>query len=108
MQRYLIFRIGQSIVALIGVTMIVFALTRISGNMLDIMLPEDATAVDYARISEAWGLDKPMVVQYGIYVKNILNGDWGRVVEMGRPTPYEIVLQQVPRDAAAWRRLHWW
>jgi peptide/nickel transport system permease protein len=95
MQRYLVFRIAQSIVALIGVTMIVFALTRISGNVLEVMLPEDATAVDYARISEAWGLDKPMIVQYGIYVRNVLQGDWGESWKWGT-SALEIVLNKFP------------
>ena len=87
MQRYLIFRIGQSIIALIGVSMLVFALTRVSGNVLDIMLPIEATPADFERVMIAWGLDKPMVVQYGIYVKNVLQGDWGAVLEMGHRRP---------------------
>ena len=95
MQRYLIFRIGQSIVALIGVTMIVFALTRISGNMLDIMLPEDSTPEDFELVMKQWGLDKPMVVQYGIYVKNIVNGDWGQSWKWGTGA-LEIVLKKFP------------
>ena len=39
MQRYLIYRVGQSILALIGVSILVFFLTRLSGNVLDIVLP---------------------------------------------------------------------
>ena len=95
MQRYLIFRFGQSIVALLGVMMLVFALTRISGNMLDIMLPEDSTPEDFELVMKQWGLDKPMVVQYGIYVKNIVNGDWGQSWKWGTGA-LEIVLKKFP------------
>ena len=95
MQRYLIFRIGQSIIALIGVSMLVFFLTRLSGNVLDIMLPIEATPADFERVEKAWGLDKPMVVQYGIYVKNVVQGDWGQSWKWGSGA-LEIVLEKFP------------
>ena len=95
MQRYLIFRIGQSIIALIGVSMLVFFLTRLSGNVLDLMLPIEATPEDFERVEKAWGLDKPMVVQYLIYVKNVLRGDWGESWKWGSGA-LEIVLEKFP------------
>lgn len=78
MQRYLIFRIAQSFLALIGVSIIVFGLTRLSGDVVEFYLPQDAHPEDFVRVREAWGLDKPIVVQYGVYVGNIMKGDWGR------------------------------
>ena len=84
MQRYLMFRFGQSIIALIGVSMLVFFLTRLSGNVLDLMLPIEATPEDFERVEKAWGLDKPIVVQYGLYMKNVLRGRLGRVLEVGQ------------------------
>ena len=78
MQRYLILRFGQSILALFGVSIIVFGLTRLSGDVVEFYLPQDAHPEDFVRVREAWGLDKPIVVQYGVYVTNIMKGDWGR------------------------------
>jgi peptide/nickel transport system permease protein len=95
MQRYLIFRVGQSIIALIGVSMLVFFLTRLSGNVLDLMLPIEATPEDFERVEKAWGLDKPMVVQYAIYAKNVLRGDWGESWKWGSGA-LEIVLEKFP------------
>ena len=95
MQRYLIFRIGQSIVALIGVSMLVFFLTRLSGNVLDLMLPIEATPEDFERVEKAWGLDKPMVVQYLIYARNVLQGDWGESWKWGSGA-LDIVLEKFP------------
>ena len=95
MQRYLIYRFGQSIIALIGVSMLVFFLTRLSGNVLDLMLPIEATPEDFERVEKAWGLDKPMVVQYLIYVKNVLRGDWGESWKWGSGA-LEIVLEKFP------------
>ena len=78
MQRYLIFRFAQSLLALMGVSMIVFGLTRLSGDVVEFYLPQDAHPEDFVRVREAWGLDKPIIVQYGVYVTNIMKGDWGR------------------------------
>jgi peptide/nickel transport system permease protein len=78
MQRYLIFRFAQSLLALLGVSVIVFGLTRLSGDVVEFYLPQDAHPEDFVRVREAWGLDKPIVVQYGVYVANIAKGDWGR------------------------------
>ncbi len=91
MQRYLIFRVGQSILALIGVSMLVFFLTRLSGNVLHF----NAAPADFERVEKAWGLDKPMVVQYGIYVKNVLQGDWGESWKWGGGAR-EIVFEKFP------------
>ena len=93
MQRYLIFRISQSILALIGVSILVFFLTRLSGNVLDIYIYP--TPADLERVEKAWGLDKPMVVQYGIYVKNVLRGDWGESWKWDSGA-LEIVLEKFP------------
>ena len=78
MQRYLLFRFAQSLLALMGVSIIVFGLTRLSGDVVEFYLPQDAHPEDFVRVREAWGLDKPIVVQYGVYVGNIMKGDWGR------------------------------
>lgn len=95
MQRYLLFRVGQSMVALIGVSMLVFFLTRLSGNVLDLMLPIEATPEDFERVEKAWGLDKPMVVQYLIYARNVLRGDWGESWKWGSGA-LDIVLEKFP------------
>ena len=54
-----------------------------------------ATPADLERVEKAWGLDKPMVVQYGIYVKNVLRGDWGESWKWGSGA-LEIVLEKFP------------
>jgi peptide/nickel transport system permease protein len=46
--------------------------------VVEFYLPQDAHPEDFVRVREAWGLDKPIVVQYGVYVTNIMKGDWGR------------------------------
>jgi peptide/nickel transport system permease protein len=98
MQRYLMFRIGQSIIALFGVSILVFALTRLSGDVLDLMLPIEATPEDFLRVEKQWGLDKPMHVQYIIYMGNVFQGDWGQSWKWGTGA-LDIVIEKFPATA---------
>ena len=60
MQRYIIRRIGHAVLALLAISIIIFSLTRITGDPVDVLLPEDADVEDIARARELWGLDKPL------------------------------------------------
>ena len=61
--------------------MLVFVLTRMSGDILEMMLPIEATAEDFARTAEVWGLDKNIVEQYFVYMNKVIHGDWGRSLD---------------------------
>ena len=95
MQRYIVYRFGQSILALVGVTIIVFALTRASGNVLDFILPLEASPEDYARVSKEWGLDKPIYAQYGTYIWKLVQGDFGDSWKWGDGA-LDVVLEKFP------------
>lgn len=77
MQRYLVRRGLQSILALWVMSLVVFSLARISGNPLDVLLPLEAGPQEYARVAHHWGLDKPLYTQYFRFVRNALRGDFG-------------------------------
>lgn len=77
MQRYLVRRGLQSILALWVMSVVVFSLARISGNPLDVLLPLEAGPQEYARVAHHWGLDKPLYTQYFRFVRNALRGDFG-------------------------------
>ena len=98
MQRYLMFRIGQAIIAMFGVSILVFALTRLSGDVLDLMLPIEATPEDFLRVEKQWGLDKPMHVQYFVYMGNVFQGDWGQSWKWGTGA-LDIVIEKFPATA---------
>ena len=77
MQRYIARRALQSLLAIWVMSLIVFSLARISGNPLDMMLPLEATPEDYERVSRHWGLDKPLTIQYVIFLARAVQGDFG-------------------------------
>jgi peptide/nickel transport system permease protein len=78
MARYILARLGQAILVLIVVATVVFMLSRASGNVADLMVPQDAPADTRAQIEKNLGLDKPLIVQYGRYMKDLARGDLGQ------------------------------
>jgi peptide/nickel transport system permease protein len=56
-------------ICLIGVSMIIFVAVRLTGNVTELLLPEDAMKEDFDRLHKELGLDKPIPVQYVIFLK---------------------------------------
>jgi peptide/nickel transport system permease protein len=95
MNRYLLRRLGQAIITLIGVSMVVFLLTRMSGDPALLMAPQDATEKDIERIRLELGLDQPVHVQYVKYAWGVLRGDFGRSFRFDRPA-LDMFLERFP------------
>jgi peptide/nickel transport system permease protein len=98
MWRYLIGRVLQTVLSMLVVISIVFFLTRLSGNPVHLLLDVNATERDQEILTRHLGLDKPLPVQYGIYVKNILLGDFGSSVLTRRPVS-EHIWERLPATA---------
>jgi ABC-type dipeptide/oligopeptide/nickel transport system permease component len=75
--RYTLVRLAQSILVLWVVVTVVFLLSRASGNIAELMAPPDAPPETVALIEENLGLDKPLIVQYGRYLNDLVHGDLG-------------------------------
>ncbi len=73
----------------------VFVLVRSAGDPLDALLPDTATAEDRARFAQAIGLDKPIYVQFAIYVGRLLHGDFGTSLKYGEPA-MSLVVERIP------------
>jgi peptide/nickel transport system permease protein len=80
MIRYLIRRIGQSLVLLVLVSMIGFALLHLTpgGPLSQFALTPGMSAATLAQISHEMGLDRPLPMQYLDWAGHLLRGDWGR------------------------------
>jgi peptide/nickel transport system permease protein len=90
MWRFLTGRVLQTLLSMLVVISIVFVLTRLSGNPVDLLLDVNATERDREILMHHLGLDRPLLVQYGIYVKNIALGDFGSSVLTRRPVTEHI------------------
>src|SRR5918999_1931432 len=85
MHRYIFRRIGQAILSLFLLSIIIFAVVRLTGDPLTLLLNDQATDEDRDKLREALGLDKPWPVQYWIFASNFLTGDFGNSIRGGTP-----------------------
>ena len=79
MSLYLIRRVGQSLVLLLLVSAIGFALIHLApgGPLAQFTLTPGMTSADLARIAHQMGLDRPLPIQYWEWFRRLLVGDWG-------------------------------
>ena len=85
MKRFIARRLMQGVVLLFMVATIVFFLGRLTGNPVDLMLPEDATAEDRAHLVQTLGLDGSLGDQFLIFFGKALHGDLGTSIRMKQP-----------------------
>ena len=77
------------------ISLLVFALARLTGNPLDVMLPIDASAELQEEMSRELGLDQPVYVQYGLFVQRLLYADLGTSIRTKKPVA-ELIGQRLP------------
>src|SRR5277367_5616739 len=75
----------------IGVSIICFLLVHIApGDPLSAILPADATQEQVEQMRAAYGFDKPLPVQYALWLWRVLHGDLGTSIATGRPVATEV------------------
>jgi peptide/nickel transport system permease protein len=84
-QRYILGRVIQSVVSMVVVSLVVFALVRLSGDPIQIMMPAEASKADIELMRAALGLDRPWPVQYWKFISRVVQGDFGKSVRFRRP-----------------------
>ena len=85
MQRFLMRRFLMIIVTLIAVAMIIFIMARVTGDPRVLLLDENASREQWERMGEELGLDKPYYHQYGLFMKDVLRGDFGESIKLQEP-----------------------
>lgn len=97
MQRYILRRVAQSVVALLVLSVLIFGMVRLTGDPTLLLLPEDATAADIEQLQRALGLDRPLPVQYWVFVSNAVQGDFGRSIK-GQIPVIGIIKERLPHS----------
>ena len=95
MLPFLLRRLIYSAVAAFAATALVFGLSRVQGDPRYLYLTGYATQEQLDAWGKKWGLDKPLVVQYGVWVWRSLHGDFGESLETSRPT-MDLVIERIP------------
>jgi peptide/nickel transport system permease protein len=99
MTRYLIRRLVLTIPVLLGVATLVFSLIHfIPGDPAQAMLGEGASQEDIAQLRERLGLDRPLLVQYGAFLSDLIRGDLGVSLRNDQPVTSQIV-ERMPATA---------
>lgn len=96
MWRFLLTRLLSSAFALFTITLIVFGLSHLSGSPIDALLPDDATAEQIEKLTSVWGLDQPLHVQYGTFLANAVQGDFGTSLKWPDESAMGFVLGRMP------------
>jgi len=96
MYVYIIRRLLASIPVLFGIIMVAFLFARfVPGDPCTVLLSEKATKATCDRLLKAKGLDKPIPVQFGIYVRDVIHGEFGNSIRLDRPV-LQILVERLP------------
>ena len=85
MGRQLVVRLGQTVVSLLGMSLLIFILVRASGDPVDLMRTSTTTDAEIANIRAQWGLDKSYPEQYWVFLSGMAQGDLGKSLIQRRP-----------------------
>jgi ABC-type dipeptide/oligopeptide/nickel transport system permease component len=95
MKKYIFKRLIRAFFTVLGVSFIVFALTHLSGDPVALMLPPESTQEEHDAMRTSLGFDKPLYVQYWIYMSGAVRGDFGESIRWQRPC-MELFLERFP------------
>jgi ABC-type dipeptide/oligopeptide/nickel transport system permease component len=82
---FLAYRMFRTLVALWLVSTVVFVVMRLSGDPVPLLLPPDAPISEMERVRHDLGLDRSLAVQYGVFLGNVVRGDFGRSIHFRQP-----------------------
>jgi peptide/nickel transport system permease protein len=91
MLSYILKRLALTLPVAFGVSIVCFMLVHIApGDPLTSVLPPDASAQLQEEMRKLYGFDRPLPVQYGLWVVKTLQGDLGTSIATGRPVAREL------------------
>lgn len=93
--RFLAYRLVRLLFALWAVVTVVFVVMRLSGDPVPLLLPPDAPIAEMERLRHEMGLDRPIYVQYGVFITQAVQGDFGRSIHF-RVSAFQVAWERVP------------
>ncbi|MBI3458307.1 MAG: ABC transporter permease [Candidatus Rokubacteria bacterium] len=96
MKSYLVRRLSHSAVTLAGVSVLVFVILRVvPGDPAKMLLPEGAPHSAVEELNRQLGLREPLWVQYGIFLRSVVRGDFGQSFQYRAPA-LQVVVERLP------------
>lgn len=94
MRVYIIRRLLQIVPTILMITFVVFVMMQsVPGDPVVALLGDAYTQEDAIKMREVYGLDKPVLVQYFIWLGKLLQGDWGASILTGRPVLQDVLVR---------------
>jgi len=92
MFAYILRRLLYTAPIVVGVSLVCFSFIHLApGDPISAVLPENASAALVAQIKAAYGFDKPLPIQYLMWLRNVLDGDFGTSIMTQRPVTAEVL-----------------
>ena len=97
MTRYLLSRFAGMVIVMLIVAALVFFITRLApGDPAAVMLGEQATAADIAQLRASYGLDKPLPMQFVLWLSELAKGNLGQSIFLQRPVTQALLERAEP------------
>jgi len=94
MRVYILRRLVAIVPTILMITLVVFVMMRsIPGDPVVALLGDAFTEEDAAKVRKEYGLDKPILVQYGLWLGKLAQGDWGTSILSGRPVLKDVLVR---------------
>ncbi len=94
MRTYILRRLLQIVPTVLMITLVVFVMMRsVPGDPVVILLGDAYTEEDAVKVRQEYGLDKPVLVQYAIWLGKLVQGDWGVSILSGRPVLKDVLVR---------------
>ncbi|MGH7321673.1 MAG: ABC transporter permease [Candidatus Rokuibacteriota bacterium] len=96
MTQYILARLIQSVIVVLGVLLLVFVILQLTGDPARLMLPPEATLEDIERLRRHMGFDRPLPVQFLYFMAGAVRGDFGNSLRYKDQPALQIVLERFP------------
>lgn len=95
MGKYILRRLAQSVLVIVGVSLLAFFVLFLSGDPTYLYVNERASNEEIAKTRHALGFDRPIYIQYLDFFSKAVHGDFGKSLKYGQPA-LEVVLERLP------------
>jgi len=97
MRKYVIRRLGYSVISLVLLSLTIFFFVRVTGDPAVLLVEPGASKADLEQIRQQFGLDRPLFIQYGHFVSALVRGDFGQSFYYRTPV-LELYLSRLPNS----------
>ena len=97
MKKFILKRLGYALLSLFLLSLTIFFFVRVTGDPTTLLVEPGASRADIDALRQQLGLDRPVWVQYGSFLANVVRGDFGRSFYYRTPV-LELYLSRLPNS----------